>query len=74
VQLEDGALFRGSIDMNPPKAAEAEKPATSRPAATATRTDSSGNGQKAQASAASKGQPPVTSAAKKEPSLNLKSG
>jgi len=63
VQLEDGALFRGSIDMNPAKPATNEKPAavkqtTNKPAA-----------KPATQSAA------VTSgAARKDPGLNLKSG
>lgn len=75
VQLEDGALFRGSIDMNPPKAAEVEKPAaSSRPAAAVARSDSSDKGQKTQVSASAKGQPPMTGSTRKEPSLNLKSG
>ena len=63
VQLEDGALFRGSIDMNPAEPAATEKPAavkqtTSKPAAkpvTQSATASSGT-------------------ARKEPGLNLKSG
>jgi cytoskeletal protein CcmA (bactofilin family) len=73
VQLEDGALFRGSIDMDPPRKAEPEKPAATRPAAAA-RTESTGNGQKMASSAAAKSQPPVSENSRKEPSLNLKSG
>jgi len=73
VQLEDGALFRGSIDMDPPQKAEPEKPAATRPAAPA-RPESTGNGQKMASPAAAKGQPAVSDAARKEPSLNLKSG
>jgi len=63
VQLEDGALFRGSIDMNPAEPAGAEKPAAVKPAASK------------QTAKAPKQSAAVTSgAARKEPSLNLKSG
>jgi cytoskeletal protein CcmA (bactofilin family) len=72
VQLEDGALFRGSIDMNPPKAADAEKPVAARPSAA--KSESTGNGQKAVTQRSSKSQSSVTDTARKEPSLNLKSG
>jgi len=63
VQLEDGALFRGSIDMNPAEPAASEKPAavkqtTSKPAA-----------KPATQSAAT-----TSGSARKEPGLNLKSG
>ena len=63
VQLEDGALFRGSIDMNPAEPAASEKPAavkqtTSKPAAKPA----------TQSSATTSG------SARKEPGLNLKSG
>ena len=63
VQLEDGALFRGSIDMNPAEPAATEKPAavkqtTSKPAAKPA----------TQSSATTSG------SARKEPGLNLKSG
>jgi cytoskeletal protein CcmA (bactofilin family) len=64
VQLEDGALFRGSIDMTPPESAKAQKPAPAK--------------QSAPKSAASdkhaKPVAPTNDAARKEPSLNLKSG
>ena len=59
VQLEDGALFRGSIDMNPAEPAKSEKPAAAKPAAQ----------EKVKQSAA-----PAADASRKEPSLNLKSG
>lgn len=64
VQLEDGALFRGSIDMTPVESAGAEKPAQV--------------GQSAQAKAAGDSAQPkaggASDSARKEPSLNLKSG
>jgi len=68
VQLEDGALFRGSIDMNPAQSAGADKPASSRQAAG--RLDAPASSQPA----AAKGQPAETGTARKEPGLNLKSG
>jgi cytoskeletal protein CcmA (bactofilin family) len=64
VQLEDGALFRGSIDMNPAESAKAEKPAAAKQAA-------------AKPAASEPSAKPAVSAAdasRKEPSLNLKSG
>jgi cytoskeletal protein CcmA (bactofilin family) len=64
VQLEDGALFRGSIDMNPAKPAETEKPAAVKQAAS-----------KPAAKASTQNAAATTSGtARKEPSLNLKSG
>ena len=63
VQLEDGALFRGSIDMNPAPVAEV-KPAASKPAGdTAARTP-----------AAAAQQSDTASGARQEPGLTLKSG
>jgi cytoskeletal protein CcmA (bactofilin family) len=64
VQLEDGALFRGSIDMNPAEPAGAEKPAPVKQAAPKTAAP-----EKTVKPAAS-----APDAARKEPSLNLKSG
>jgi cytoskeletal protein CcmA (bactofilin family) len=64
VQLEDGALFRGSIDMNPTESTGAGKPAPVKqaaPKAAATET-------------AAKPATPASDSARKEPSLNLKSG
>lgn len=61
VQLEDGALFRGSIDMNPAESAKAEKPGT-------------GNQVSAKPSGQDKVTKPAADASRKEPSLNLKSG
>ena len=64
VQLEDGALFRGSIDMNP---APAEKKAESKPA----------GGKKSESQAASvktESKAAASGGGRKEPSLTLKSG
>jgi cytoskeletal protein CcmA (bactofilin family) len=69
VQLEDGALFRGSIDMNPAQSADADKPAAARQPAG--RLDAPANSQPA---APAKGQPAEAGTARKEPGLNLKSG
>ena len=62
VQLEDGALFRGSIDMSPAPVAEV-KPAASKPA-----------GSNAGAKAPAAPQSDTAAGARKEPGLTLKSG
>jgi cytoskeletal protein CcmA (bactofilin family) len=64
VQLEDGALFRGSIDMNPAESAAAKKPAPAKPVAA----------EKAPAAAPAQGKMAAAGSAQKEPGLNLKSG
>lgn len=64
VQLEDGALFRGSIDMNPAESAKAEKPAATKQAAAKPAAQ-----EKVTKTAAA-----ATESSRKEPSLNLKSG
>jgi cytoskeletal protein CcmA (bactofilin family) len=64
VQLEDGALFRGSIDMNPVPPAEA-KPAAKAEARSEAR-------QEVQPAAAKA--PVLEASARKEPGLTLKSG
>ena len=64
VQLEDGSLFRGSIEMTPVQAAD-KKPAESKQAASNTKTAKAVPAQ--EKSAASSG-------ARKEPGLTLKSG
>lgn len=64
VQLEDGALFRGSIDMNPAESAKAEKPAAAKPAVSNTAAQEKGT----------KSAAPAAEASRKEPGLNLKSG
>lgn len=76
VQLEDGALFRGSIDMNPAQTAGADKPAAvKQPAAHQSVADSGQKAAAAPASSSTASKPSVASdTARKEPSLNLKSG
>jgi len=71
VQLEDGALFRGSIDMNPAESAAAGKAAAVKPAAG--KAAPADNSQRAGASASSANKPSSQSG-NKEPGLNLKSG
>ena len=66
VQLDDGALFRGSIDMNPAEPAQAKKQAPAKPA-----TESK---PAATTPAAAQGNKPGVSGDKKEPGLTLKSG
>lgn len=61
VQLDDGALFRGSIDMNPAEPAPAKKPEASKPA------------PQARPSNPAQAAKPAAEA-KKEPGLTLKSG
>lgn len=61
VQLDDGALFRGSIDMNPAEPARAAKPAATKAAA-----------ESRPANPAPAAKPAGDS--KKEPGLTLKSG
>ncbi|NNJ65685.1 MAG: polymer-forming cytoskeletal protein [Xanthomonadales bacterium] len=65
VQLEDGALFRGSIDMNPAPVSEVKKAA-----------DKAGGGESAvtRPAAAVAKRPEAASGASKEPGLTLKSG
>jgi len=67
VQLEDGALFRGSIDMNPAEPAAAEKPAAAS-RAPAEKVEKAATAKTTQAKAT------ATGATRKEPGLNLKSG
>ena len=70
VQLEDGALFRGSIDMNPADPA-ASRPSASAGSAKPTPVDS---GAKGAAAAAGKTSEAVAGGTRKEPGLTLKSG
>jgi cytoskeletal protein CcmA (bactofilin family) len=65
VQLDDGALFRGSIDMNPGEPAQAKKEAPAKPAEAK---------PSAPAPAASQGNKTGGPDAKKDPGLTLKSG
>jgi cytoskeletal protein CcmA (bactofilin family) len=71
VQLEDGALFRGSIDMNPAESAAAGKPAAVKPAAG--KAAPADKNQRPATSAPSQNKPAAQSGSK-EPGLNLKSG
>jgi cytoskeletal protein CcmA (bactofilin family) len=66
VQLDDGALFRGTIDMNPPQPANAKKPEAARPAAETNAKPASTTSAPAKTSS--------SSGAGKESSLTLKSG
>ena len=68
VQLEDGALFRGSIDMNPAPAADA-RPSSARPTAV----DPGAKTSQA-ASAAGQATEAATGGVRKEPGLTFKSG
>jgi len=72
VQLEDGALFRGSIDMNPAQTAGADKSAPAKPSSA--RPAGSDNRQESASAAAKQGTSAISETARKEPSLNLKSG
>jgi len=73
VQLDDGALFRGSIDMNPSQTAKAEKPAAVKQSAAQPK--AAGNDLKSAVASTTGGNSPTkTDTARKEPSLNLKSG
>jgi cytoskeletal protein CcmA (bactofilin family) len=76
VQLEDGALFRGSIDMNPTPSADA-RPSSARPTAVDPGAKTSAVASAAASAAASPaGQAPeaATGGARKEPGLTFKSG
>lgn len=71
VQLEDGALFRGSIDMNPAKSADA-RPAGGGSSSRPTPVDTGGKGgATTQVSRASEA---AAEGTRKEPGLSLKSG
>jgi cytoskeletal protein CcmA (bactofilin family) len=74
VQLEDGALFRGSIDMNPAQPASKEQPAAAKQPAG--RLDAPASNPVAATSPASqaKSQSAGSNSTRKEPGLNLKSG
>lgn len=68
VQLEDGALFRGSIDMNPAPAADA-RPSSARPTAI-----DPGAKTSSVASPAGQATEAATGGGRKEPGLTFKSG
>jgi cytoskeletal protein CcmA (bactofilin family) len=78
VQLEDGAIYKGSIDMTPVEPAQPAKPAPEKKAASAppSRPDTAaGTGNKpAEAASGSGASPAAKSSSRKEPSLTLKSG
>jgi len=67
VQLEDGALFRGSIEMNPDRAAEA-KPVSARP------TPVESAGTQAAGATAAKTAEAAAGGSRKDSGLSLKSG
>jgi cytoskeletal protein CcmA (bactofilin family) len=69
VQLEDGALFRGSIEMDPGKVARPDTPAVSKKAGNSNRVDSS-----IKASGNGAGPARVKDKESKDPGLTLKSG
>ena len=69
VQLEDGALFRGSIEMDPGKVVKPESPAVSKKAGNSSRAGSS-----IKVSGNAPGPAPVKDTGRKEPDLTLKSG
>ena len=71
VQLDDGALFKGSIDMTPPEAA---KPAAPAPAKKAEAKAPVAPAKKAEAKTASADASATKESERKEPSLTLKSG
>lgn len=66
VQLDDGALFRGSIDMNPAEPANAKKAEAARAA--------SGSGAQPTPGSSAPSKPAAPAGAGKEPGLTLKSG
>jgi len=76
VQLDDGALFKGSIDMTPVETARPTMPAAEKPAPAPAKAPASSSvkeaapGNAVSASAVNKDKDPV----RKEPSLTLKSG
>jgi cytoskeletal protein CcmA (bactofilin family) len=67
VQLEDGALFRGSIEMNPAESASDKKPATHGK-------DSKADNDQAKTENAQPAKPAASAETRKEPNLTLKSG
>jgi len=73
VQLEDGALFRGSIDMNPAETARNEKQSGGKPAP-AEQNKSQKSATPAPAPSQSQKKPEAANTARKEPGLTLKSG
>jgi len=74
VQLEDGALFRGSIDMNPAQSVSKESTAAARQPAGKLDVPAGSQAPATASSSQVKSQPAVPESARKEPSLNLKRG
>jgi len=73
VQLEDGALFKGSIDMNPAEVAKPEAPVAKKQESAAPPTRSSASAVAKPAGKAA-GSVQSSESGRKEPSLTLKSG
>jgi cytoskeletal protein CcmA (bactofilin family) len=69
VQLEDGALFRGSIEMDPGKVVKPDTPAVSKKVGSSNSADSS-----VKVSGSGTGQAHVKDKERKDPGLTLKSG
>lgn len=74
VQLEDGAIFRGSIDMTPAKTIKPKVPVQEKQQEKATAPLGGTGKPQAPATAKPVGSAPSTSSGRKEPSLTLKSG
>jgi len=74
VQLEDGAIFRGSIDMDPGKVVKQAAPAPAKKATDSSRIASSSTGPDTKASGNGTGPVHAKVTGGKEPGLTLKSG
>lgn len=73
VQLEDGAIFKGSIDMTPARTTSPEVPVDKTPAKRSAAISSPAKSPGMSTDKAP-GTPPVKDSGRKEPSLTLKSG
>jgi len=74
VQMDDGALFKGSIDMTPVETAKPAIPAAEKPAAAPAKASASASTKGSYASVPAPGSAASKDQARKEPSLTLKSG
>lgn len=74
VQLDDGALFKGSIDMTPAETAKPSMPAVEKPAAAPAKTPASASTREAAPAPAAPASGMSKDQERKEPSLTLKSG
>jgi len=74
VQLDDGALFKGSIDMTPVETAKPAAPAVEKPAAATAKAPASASTREATPGAAAPASTLNKDQVRKEPSLTLKSG